>query len=56
MLSLALHEVRLGLLIAASILSLLLLVIKTLGKEFEESAVVWIHAFKRIRDEWKAKL
>ena len=51
-----LHQVGLGLLIAASILSLLLLILKGLGKEFEETAVVWIRAFKRIRAEWKAPL
>lgn len=51
-----LHEVGRGLLIAASIFSLLLLILKGLGKELEETAVVWIRAFKRIRTEWKAPL
>ena len=54
--SLDLHEVALGLLIAASILSLLLLITKALGKEFEDTAVVWIRAFKRIRSELQTPL
>jgi len=54
--SLDFHEVGVGLLIAASMLNLLLLIFKGLGKEFEETAVVWIRAFKRIRAEWNAPL
>jgi hypothetical protein len=46
-----LHEVALAVILAASVLSLLLLVAKALAKEFEETAVVWIRVFKRIRAE-----
>jgi hypothetical protein len=47
------HEVGLGLLIAASIISLLLVVAKALGKEFQDVALVWIRVFKKLRAEWQ---
>jgi hypothetical protein len=49
-----LHEVALGVILAASVLSLLLLVAKALAKEFEDAAVIWIRVFKRIRAELHA--
>ena len=49
-----LHKVALGVILAASVLSLLLLVAKALAKEFEDAAVIWIRAFKRIRAELHA--
>ena len=52
--SLDLHEVARGVILAASVLSLLLVVAKALAKEFEDTAVVWIRAFKRIRSELHA--
>lgn len=52
--SIDLHEVALAVILAASVLSLLLLVAKALAKEFEDAAVVWIRAFKRIRAELHA--
>ena len=49
-----LHEVALGVILVASVLSLLLLVAKALAKEFKDTAVVWIRVFKRIRAELHA--
>lgn len=52
--SMDLHEVALGVILAASVLSLLLLVTKALAKEFEDAAVIWIRTLKRIRAELHA--
>lgn len=50
------HKVGLDLFILASILSLLFVIAKALGKEFEAAVLVWIRAFKRIQAEWKQPL
>jgi hypothetical protein len=50
------HEIGLTLFSIASALSLLFVVAKPLGKEFEKGVLVWIRAFKRIKAEWKAPL
>jgi hypothetical protein len=48
-----LHPTLLILLIAASGLSLLLLILKGLGKEVEATGVIWIRAVKKLYLEWK---
>lgn len=48
-----LHPTLLVLLIAASGLSLLLLVLKGLGKEVESTGTIWIRAVKKLYLEWK---
>jgi len=48
-----LHPTLLILLIAASGLSLLLLILKSLGKEVESTGVIWIRAVKKLYLEWK---
>lgn len=45
------HDVALGLFVFLSLLSLFLLILKTLGKELEATAVVWIRVWKRIKSE-----
>ena len=47
-----LHQIGVGLFTLASVLSLILIVAKPLGKEFEATALVWIRAFRRIKAEW----
>lgn len=37
----------------ASVLSLIFVIAKPLGREFEAVALVWIRAFKRIHAEWQ---
>ena len=49
-----LHEVALSVILVASVLTLFLVVAKALAKEFEDTAVVWIRVFKRIRAELHA--
>ena len=48
-----LHPTLLVLLIAASAFSLLLLILRSLGKEVETTGLVWIRAIKRLYVEWK---
>jgi hypothetical protein len=45
------NKLALTVLAVASLLSLLLLMLKALGKEFESTAVVWIRAWRRLRAE-----
>ena len=47
------HELGLIVFSIASALSLLLVVAKPLGEEFEATALVWIRTFKRIQEEWR---
>lgn len=56
MLAFDLHHVCLGLLITASTLSILIIVARALGKEFEALALEWIRIFKNIRAEWQKPL
>ena len=49
----AIHQIALTILTVTSLASLLLLVLKALGKEVEDAAVIWIRVWKRIRDEHK---
>ena len=51
-----LHEVGVGLFAVASVLSLVLVVAKPLGREFETVALVWIRALRRIQTEWQKPL
>lgn len=51
MLAFDLHQIGLSLFVLASIVSLVLVVAKPLGKEFEATALVWIRAWKRIQAE-----
>jgi len=51
-----LHEVGLALFIFFSVVSLVLVVSKPVAKEFEATVLEWIHAFKRIRAEWRKPL
>jgi|KBSSwiStaDraftv2_1062776.scaffolds.fasta_scaffold127815_3 hypothetical protein len=53
MLSFDLHPTLLILLVAASGVSLLLLILKGLGKEVESTGTIWIRAVKKLRLEWK---
>lgn len=50
------HHIGISLFIFFSVLSLILVVSKPVAKEFEETAIRWIRAFKRIRAEWKTPL
>jgi hypothetical protein len=49
------NQVALNLLGIASVISLMLLVFKALGKEFESVALLWIRVLKRIQSEIKKK-
>ena len=51
-----LHQFGLWLFIFFSVLSLVLIVSKPVADEFEATALRWIRAFKRIREEWKKPL
>lgn len=51
-----LHPALLVLLIAASGVSLLLLILKGLGKEVESTGVIWIRVVKKLYLEWKKPL
>jgi hypothetical protein len=50
------HQLGVILFTLASVLSLLFVVAKPLGKEFEATALVWIRAFRRIQAEWRKPL
>jgi len=46
------HGIGVALFSLASVLSLFFVIAKPLGKEFEAVVLVWIRAFRRIREEW----
>jgi hypothetical protein len=48
----SIHEIGVALFSLASVVSLLFVIAKPLGREFEAVMLVWIRAFKRIRTEW----
>lgn len=50
------HQVGVVLFTLVSVLSLLFIIAKPLGKEFEATALVWIRALKRIQAEWHRPL
>lgn len=56
MLLLDLHQIGVALFNVASVLSLLFVIAKPLGKEFEAVALVWIRAFRRVQAEWRKPL
>ena len=45
------HQIAVDVLIVASLLSLVLLILKSLGKEVESTLVIWIRLCKRIEAE-----
>jgi hypothetical protein len=45
------NKLALTVLTAASLISLLLLILKALGKEFESTAIVWIRAWRKVQTE-----
>lgn len=49
------HGIGVALFSLASVLSLFSVMAKPLGKEFEAVVLVWIRAFKHIREEWHHK-
>jgi hypothetical protein len=48
-----LHQIGVTLFSVASVLSLLFVIAKPLGKEFEAVALQWIRAFRRVQAEWR---
>jgi hypothetical protein len=54
--SIDIHQLGVNIFYAASVLSLLFVIAKPLGREFEKVVLVWIRAFKRIRAEWRLPL
>lgn len=48
----SIHQLGVAVFSLASVLSLVFVIAKPLGKEFEAVMLVWIRAFKRIRSEW----
>jgi hypothetical protein len=52
--SIDIHHIGVLLFSLASVLSLLFVIAKPLGKEFEAVGLVWIRALKRLTAEWKS--
>ena len=50
------HGIGVALFSLASVLSLFFVIAKPLGKEFEAVVLVWIRAFRHIREEWHKEL
>lgn len=46
-----LHQIGVGIVTTASIVSLILLILKGLGKELEATALVWIRVWRKIQAE-----
>lgn len=56
LLLLDMHQLGVGLLTLASIISLVLIVLKALGKEVESTALVWIRTWRNIQTERSRKV